>query len=223
MDENWSAVDEYIDGLLVQSDAALDAAVEASCLAGLPAIAVTPSQGKFLHLLARVQGAARILEIGTLGGYSTVWLARALPKEGRLITIEADPGHAEVARSNIARAGLSHLVDLRIGRGLDVLPELVREGQKAFDLTFIDADKHGIPEYFRFALAMSREGSLIIVDNVIRDGRVLDAHSRDPDIQGIRKFNEMIAGEPRVSATTIQTVGAKGYDGFAMLLVVPPA
>jgi predicted O-methyltransferase YrrM len=214
----WTAVDHYINRMLVPDDAALNAAIESSNAAGLPPINVTPSQGKLLHILARLQGARHILEIGTLGGYSTIWLARALPEGGRLVTIEADPRHADVARKNILRAGLDLLVDLRLGLGLDVLAELAAEGG-AFDLAFIDADKQNIPEYFKFALKLARRGSLIIVDNVVRDGRVIDSKSHDPDIVGIRRFNEMLAAEPRVSATAIQTVGAKGYDGFAIALV----
>src|SRR5450631_834595 len=215
----WTAVDHYIDGLLVPADAALDAAIASSNAAGLPSINVTPSQGKLLHILARVQGARRILEIGTLGGYSTIWLARALPEDGRLVTIESDPKHADIAWPNISRAGLDGLVDLRLGLALEVLPRLSAEGGGAFDLTFIDADKQNIPEYFKFALALSRRGSVIIVDNVVRDGRVIDSASHDPDIMGIRRFNDMLAVEPRVSATAIQTVGAKGHDGFAIALV----
>jgi predicted O-methyltransferase YrrM len=215
----WTAVDRYITDKLVPSEPALDAALEASDAAGLPAIQVTPNQGKLLHLLARLQGARRILEIGTLGGYSTIWLARALPEGGRLVTIEAEPRYAEVARANIARAGLTARVDLRIGRALETLPQIAAEGSGAFDLTFIDADKKSIPEYFRFARKLSRQGSLIIVDNVVRDGRVIDAASHDPDILGIRRFNEMLAAEPGVCATAIQTVGAKGHDGFAIVLV----
>jgi predicted O-methyltransferase YrrM len=214
----WTEVDHYINRMLVPDDAALNAAIESSNAAGLPPINVTPSQGKLLHILARLQGARHILEIGTLGGYSTIWLARALPEGGRLVTIEADPRHADVARKNILRAGLDLLVDLRLGLGLDVLAELASEGG-AFDLAFIDADKQNIPEYFKFALKLARRGSLIIVDNVVRDGRVIDSKSHDPDIVGIRRFNEMLAAEPRVSATAIQTVGAKGYDGFAIALV----
>ncbi len=214
----WTEVDHYINRMLVPDDAALNAAIESSNAAGLPPINVTPSQGKLLHILARLQGARHILEIGTLGGYSTIWLARALPEGGRLVTIEADPRHADVARKNILRAGLDLLVDLRLGLGLDVLAELAAGGG-AFDLTFIDADKQNIPEYFKFALKLARRGSLIIVDNVVRDGRVIDSKSHDPDIVGIRRFNEMLAAEPRVSATAIQTVGAKGYDGFAIALV----
>ena len=214
----WTEVDHYINRMLVPDDAALNAAIESSNAAGLPPINVTPSQGKLLHILARLQGARHILEIGTLGGYSTIWLARALPEGGRLVTIEADPRHADVARKNILRAGLDLLVDLRLGLGLDVLAELAAEGG-VFDLAFIDADKQNIPEYFKFALKLARRGSLIIVDNVVRDGRVIDSKSHDPDIVGIRRFNEMLAAEPRVSATAIQTVGAKGYDGFAIALV----
>jgi predicted O-methyltransferase YrrM len=216
----WTAVDDYITQMLVPPEPVLDAALDASSTAGLPAIQVTPNQGKLLHLLARLQGARRILEIGTLGGYSTIWLARALPADGRLITLEADPRYAEVARANIARAGLDAMVDLRVGRALETLPQFAAEGAGAFDLTFIDADKQSIPEYFRFARKLSRRGSLIIVDNVVRDGRVIDAASRDPDIRGIRRFNEMLAAEPGVCATAIQTVGAKGHDGFAIVLVI---
>jgi predicted O-methyltransferase YrrM len=215
----WTAVDKYITGMLVPPDAALDAALEASDAAGLPPIQVTPNQGKFLHLLARLQGARRILEIGTLGGYSTIWLARALPADGRLITLEASSRYADIARANISRAGLDATVDLRVGRAQETLPQIAAEPGGAFDLTFIDADKQSIPEYFRFARKLSRRGSLIIVDNVVRDGRVIDATSRDPDIQGIRRFIETLAAEPGVCATAIQTVGAKGHDGFAIVLV----
>jgi predicted O-methyltransferase YrrM len=216
----WSAADEYIDGMLAPPDPALKSALEASDAAGLPRIAVTPAQGKLLHILARLQGARRILEIGTLGGYSAIWLARALPEDGRLVTIESEPRFAEVARANISRAGLLSRVDLRVGRGADVLPQIAAEGGGPFDLSFIDADKRSIPEYFQFALRLSRPGSLIIIDNVIREGRVLDTRSHDPDIQGIRRFIKMAAREPRVCATAIQTVGSKGHDGFAAALVI---
>lgn len=216
--EQWTAVDFYITDLLVQHDPALDAALQASAAAGLPPINVAPNQGKLLMLLARVQGARNILELGTLGGYSTIWLARALPADGRLITLEADPKHAEVARANIARAGLSHVVELRIGRALDTLPQLATRAP--FDLTFIDADKPGYPDYFAWALKLSRRGSLIIADNVVRKGAVADAASTDPLVQGVRRFNALLAAEPRVSATAIQTVGSKGYDGFAIALVI---
>ncbi|HET6376583.1 MAG TPA: O-methyltransferase [Methylocella sp.] len=215
----WTAVDSYITQMLVPSDPALDAAIEASDAAGLPPIAVTPAQGKLLYLLARLLGARRILEIGTLGGYSTIWLARALPGDGRIITIESEPRHADIARANIARAGLAALTDLRLGPALEILPQIAAEGGGPFDLSFIDADKANIPSYFKHALKLSRPGSLILVDNVVREGRVLDASSSDPDIMGIRAFNELLAHEPGICATALQTVGAKGYDGFAIVLV----
>jgi predicted O-methyltransferase YrrM len=218
--ELWSAVDHYINTLLVAPDDALNAAIRASDAAGLPPINVSPNQGKLLQLLARAQGARTILEIGTLGGYSTIWLARALPAGGRLVTLEADPKHIEVARANIARAGLANAVDLRFGRALDTLPQLAAEGCGPFDLVFIDADKPSYPDYFPWALRLCRRGSLIIADNVIRNGAVVDAASDDPNVQGVRRFNELLAGEPRVSATAIQTVGSKGYDGFAVAVVM---
>ena len=214
--ELWVDVDRYITDNLVPSDPALDAALESSSAAGLPRIQVSPAQGKFLHLLARTLGARRILEIGTLGGYSTIWLARALPPGGRLITLEIDPRHAEVAQANIAGAGLADIAELRLGRALDTLPEIAGP----FDFIFIDADKPSNADYFTWALKLSRLGSLIVIDNVIRDGAVIDATSADPDIHGVRRLNELLAGERRVSATTIQTVGSKGYDGFTMALVV---
>jgi predicted O-methyltransferase YrrM len=217
--EQWTAVDRYITDLLVPPDPALDAALQASAAAGLPPHDVSPSQGKLLLLLAQIQGARTILEIGTLGGYSTIWLARALPADGRLITLEADPKHAEVARANIARAGLSDVVEVRLGRALDTLPQLAAEGHGPFDLIFIDADKASNPDYFAWALKLSRRGSLIIADNVVRNGAVVDAASSDPSVQGVRRFNELLAESPRVSATAIQTVGSKGYDGFAMAIV----
>lgn len=217
--ELWSAVDNYIDGLIVGSDPALNATLESMAAAELPVISVTPSQGKLLHLLARLQRARNILEIGTLGGYSTIWMARALPANGRLITLESDPKHAQVAAENIHRAGLSHLVELREGKALETLPELAAEGLEAFDLVFIDADKENNPRYFEWALKLSRKGSLIIVDNVVRKGEILNAESDDPDIQGIRQMFEMLAAESRVIVTAVQTVGSKGYDGFAIALV----
>ena len=183
-------------------------------------ISVSPNQGNLLMLLAMAQGARRILEIGTLDGYCTIWLARALPADGRMVTLEVNPRHADVARANIARAGLSGIVDLRLGRALDVLPGLAGERRGPFDFIFIDADKASIPEYFAWALKLSRRGSLIVVDNVVRNGAVADAASADPSVQGVRRFNEILAAEPRVSATAIQTVGSKGYDGFALALVV---
>jgi predicted O-methyltransferase YrrM len=217
--EQWTAVDHYINDLFVPPDPVLEGALQASVAAGLPPRAVSPSQGKLLHLLARVQGARTILEIGTLGGYSTIWLARALPADGRLITLEFDPKHAKVASGNIARAGLAGVVELRLGRALDTLPKLAAEGCGPFDLIFIDADKKSYPDYFAWALKLSRRGTLIIADNVVRNGAVVDTSSSDPNIQGVRRFNELLAAERRVSATAIQTVGSKGYDGFALVVV----
>lgn len=217
--EQWSQVDSYIVDVQVGHDPALEAALAASKQAGLPAINVAPNQGKLLHLLARMHGARNILEIGTLGGYSTIWLARALPRDGKLITLEADPKHAEVARANIARAELAERVQVRVGRALDSLPELAKEPHGAFDFIFIDADKENIPHYFEWALKLSRKGSVIIVDNVVRRGAVLDASSNDPNILGVRRLNERLAKETRVSATSVQTVGSKGYDGFTLALV----
>ncbi len=215
----WTAVDQYINDQLVPSDPVLDAALEACTAAELPAISVTPSQGKLLQLLARLLGAKNILEIGTLGGYSTIWLARALPAGGRVITLEADAKHAQVACKNIARAGLADVVELREGKALDTLPELAAEGLEAFDLIFIDADKSNNPHYFDWALRLSHKGTLIIVDNVVRDGAVIEADSPDPNIQGVRRLFEMLAAEPRVVSTAVQTVGSKGYDGFIIALV----
>lgn len=217
--ELWAAVDSYIDGLLIGPDPVLDAARETSRAAGLPDIAVTPSQGKLLYLLARMQGARNVLEIGTLGGYSTIWLARALPEEGRLVTLESDAKHFEVARKNIERAKLTALVDQRLGRALETLPELAAEGFEPFDFVFIDADKENIAPYFDWTLRLSRPGTAIVVDNVIRDGEVADPNASDPRVQGVRRFHQVLATEPRVTATTVQTVGTKGYDGFTLVLV----
>jgi len=223
--EQWTAVDRYITDLLVPHDPALDEAVQASTEAGLPPIAVSPNQGKLLQLIARVQGAHTILELGTLGGYSTIWLARALPPGGRVITLEANPQYSEVARANIANAGLADVVELREGPALETLPQLVAEEQGPFDLIFIDADKQNNPGYFEWALKLARCGSLIITDNVVRGGAIVDSTVEDPHhgtagIEGIRRFFEMVAAEPRVSATAMQTVGSKGYDGFALALVI---
>jgi len=219
MQDQWTAVDRYITDLLVPSDSVLDTTLQTSAAAGLPAYHVSPNQGKLLMLLAQARGARTILEIGTLGGYSTIWLARALPADGHLITLEADPKHARVARANIARAGLAAPVEVRLGWALDTLRQLSEEGRGPFDLIFIDADKRSTPDYFTWALKLSQRGSLIVVDNVVRDGAVIDATSGDPSVQGVRRFNELLAAEPRVSATAIQTVGSKGYDGFAIALV----
>jgi len=217
--EQWTAVDRYLADLLVPSDASLEAALAASAEAGLPPADVSPTQGKLLQLLARLSGARMILELGTLGGYSTIWLARALPAGGRLVTLEADARYAEVARENIRQAGLAGAVELRVGPALELLPALAADGLGPFDLVFIDADKSNNPAYLRWALELSRPGSLIVADNVVRGGTVLDAASGDPSVQGVRRFYELLASEPRVSATAIQTVGSKGYDGFALALV----
>jgi len=218
--ERWTAVEHYVSELLAPHDAALDEALEASVAAGLPAIQVGPNQGKLLQLLARTVGARQILEIGTLGGYSTIWMGRALPADGRLITLEFEPKHADVARANIARAGLSDRVEIRLGRALDTLPKLAEERRGPFDLVFVDADKANIPDYFEWSIKLARRGSLIIVDNVVRDGEVIDAASTDASVQGVRRLNDKLAADPRVSATVMQTVGGKGYDGMAIALVV---
>jgi predicted O-methyltransferase YrrM len=216
--EQWSAVDEYVGGTLASDDEVLEAALRTGAEAGLPQIQVSPPQGKLLHLLARMLGAKSILELGTLAGYSTIWLGRALAEGGRLITLEADPRYAKVAAGNIARAGLEDVVDLRVGPALDTLPALAAEGVGPFDLTFIDADKAHSPDYFAWSLDHSRPGSLIIVDNVVRDGTLAEADSDDATVQAQRRLHESIAADPRVAATTIQTVGAKGYDGFTIAL-----
>lgn len=213
----WSSVERYITSTLVGHDAALDAALAASDAAGLPAIHVSPNQGKLLHLLARMIRARRILEVGTLGGYSAIWMARALPPGGRLVTLEADPRHAALARKNITAAGVADLVDIRIGKALETLPHLA--GGEPFDMVFIDADKTNTVPYFERALELTRPGGLVIVDNVVRSGAVVDAGSADKDVQAMRRFYERIAHEPRVAATAMQTVGSKGYDGFAIAFV----
>lgn len=217
--ELFAAVDAYTAAHLLAKDAALDNAVQKSTAAGLPAIAVSPHQGKLLYLLARAIRAERILEIGTLGGYSTIWLARALGPGGRLISLELEPMHAQVARENITLAGLDDRVQIRIGAALDALPDLKAENAGPFCLTFIDADKVNIPDYFKWALELSRAGSLIVVDNVVRKGALVDEHSSDPDVHGVRRLHELLRDEPRVSATTIQTVGSKGYDGLTFAIV----
>jgi len=220
MNQNqWTDVDLYITDLFVPPDPALDAALQATADAGMPLINVAPNQGKLLQVLALALGARTILEIGTLAGYSTIWLARALPEGGRLVTLESDSRHAEVARANIARAGLAGVVELRLGPALETLPKLAEEGAGPFDLTFIDADKPSTTEYFDWALELSRPGSLIVVDNVVREGALMDDASADPSVRGMRRFAGRLAAEPRVIATAIQTVGTKGYDGFAIALV----
>jgi predicted O-methyltransferase YrrM len=217
--EIWDRVDQYLTEHLLPQDEVLDAALRDSAMAGLPSIQVTPNQGKLLQLLVQLSGARRILEVGTLGGYSTIWLARALGPDGDLITLELDPAYAEVARKNIARANLSKAVEQRIGPALQSLPRLARENQVPFDFIFIDADKQGTTQYFEWALKLSRPGSVIVVDNVVRNGAVVETDSNDPRVQGMRRFHEMLGREGRVSATAIQTVGSKGYDGFALAVV----
>ncbi len=214
----WNAVDDYF-ARIVRQDEALDAALAVNAAAGLPPIDVSPAHGKMLHLLARIAGARKALEIGALGGYSTIWIARALPAGGRLITLEADERHASVARANVARAGLADKVEVRVGAALDSLPGIEAEGLAPFDFVFIDADKENNANYLAWALRLSRPGTTIVVDNVVRDGRILDASSRDSDVVGVREMFEMMKGEPRLSATAVQTVGVKGYDGFALAVV----
>lgn len=212
-------VDAYIARLLVEPDEALDAVEGSIGVAGIPQISVSANQGKFLQVLARSVGAKKILEIGTLGGYSTIWLARALPAGGRLITIEFEPRHAEVARENFARAGLDSQIDIRLGKAIEVLPQLEAEGAGPFDFIFIDADKPPYPDYFEWALRLSRSGTLIVADNVIRGGRVLDLDSTDENVRGVQRLNAMLAGNTAVTATIIQTVGAKEHDGMVLAVV----
>jgi predicted O-methyltransferase YrrM len=213
--KTWTEVDEYLNERVVKPEAALEAALAASRAAGLPEIAVSAPQGKLLNLMARMARARRILEIGTLGGYSAIWLARALGPEGRLVTLESSPEHAEVARANLKRAGLAPVTEVRLGKGLDLLPSLTGP----FDFFFVDANKEDYPAYFRACLDLSRAGSVMVFDNVVREGQVLEERSADPLVQGVRKLHELIAAEPRVSATAIQTVGSKGYDGFCVAVV----
>jgi predicted O-methyltransferase YrrM len=217
--DQWTAVDHYVTDLLLPPDPILDETTRAATEAGLPAIAVSPPLGRLLHLFAKMQGAKTILEVGTLAGYSTIWLARALPPGGRIITLEIDAKHAVVAQANFARAGLEKVIELRLGAASDTLPQLAAENRGPFDLVFIDADKAGIPGYFQWALRLTRRGSVIIVDNVVRKGAVIDAATEDPAVQGVRRFNILLAEEKTVTATTIQTVGSKGYDGFTLIYV----
>ncbi len=217
--EIWNAVEGYILENLIPADPILQEALKRNNASGLPTIDVAPNEGKLLYLLAKMRGAKRILEIGTLGGYSTIWLARALPEGGTLISLELDPKHAEVARANIAGAGLSSKVEVQLGAALDSLSKLHRQGASPFDFIFIDADKSGYPDYLDWSLRLSRPGAVIVADNVIRDGAVVEADSKDSSVQGVRRFLEKIAADPRLEATAIQTVGTKGYDGFALALV----
>ena len=217
--EKWTAVERYISDHLIPSDPAMDAARDANVAAGLPAIDVAPPEGKLLYLLARMLNARRILEIGTLGGYSTIWLARAMPANGRLITLEVNPRHAEIAKANLARAGFTERVEIRVGPALETLEALAGENLPLFDLIFIDADKANNPNYLEWAVPHTRRGGLVIVDNVVRDGAILDPNDPDPNIQGSRQLFERMGKDPRLIATALQTVGSKGYDGFAIAMV----
>jgi len=221
--EQWAAVDRYFTEQLRLSDPVLEAALQANSAAKLPAIDVTPAQGCFLNLLAKMISAKQILEIGTLGGYSTIWLARALPPEGHLISLEFSAAHAEIAKANIQRAGLSARVEIRVGAALDSLSKIAQQGLAPFDFIFVDADKPNNPHYLEWAVKLSRPGTLIVVDNVVRDGAIADASSSDPSIIGTRQMFEWMSRDPRLSATALQTVGAKGYDGFAIAIVTPPS
>lgn len=216
---DWSAVDDYIAGHLLGDDPVLDAVLQANATAGLPAIDVSAVQGKMLHLLALGTGARRILEIGTLGGYSTIWLARALPEGGNLLTLELDPHHAEVARANLCRAGMADKVEVRVGPAVEALDAMIAGGEAPFDFIFVDADKEGYPDYLSAAMRLSRPGTMIVFDNVVREGGILDPNHPDPRVQGTRALFEAMAAEPRLSATAVQTVGAKKWDGFALALV----
>jgi predicted O-methyltransferase YrrM len=218
-EDQWTDIDQYFSESLLPSDPILESALKASVAAGLPAISVSPNQGKLLQMLAQILDARAILEIGTLGGYSTIWLARGLRAGGHLITLEVDPKHAEVAQLNVARAGLQDVVEVRVGNAVEILPQLSAERRGPFDLIFIDADKPNIPAYFEWALKLSRRGTLIIVDNVVRSGAVIDADSSDASVQGVRRFIELLGAASGASGTAIQTVGTKGYDGFAIVLV----
>lgn len=218
-EERWSKVDEYLVSLFIPSDRALEETLAHSTAAGLPPISVAPNQGKLLELLSTMQRSRRILEIGTLGGYSTIWLARSLPKDGQLVTLELEPVHADVARRNIDQAGLGHLVDIRVGPAAESLEALVNEAVEPFDFIFIDADKEGYPEYLEFSLRLSRTGTVIVADNVVREGEIENSKSSDERVRGVRKFLELAAENERLEGTAVQTVGSKGYDGFALLLV----
>ena len=218
-DARWGEVDRYLADTFVPDDESFAHALAASDAAGLPAIQVSPPQGHWLELLARSVRARRVLEIGTLGGYSTLWLARGVAPAGRIVTLEVEARHAQVARANFAHAGVADRIELRLGPARDTLAHLAAAGVAPFDLIFVDADKPSLPEYFTASLALSSPGTVIVVDNVIRDGEVVRADSADPSVQGVRRMNELVAREPRVSATALQTVGAKGYDGFAFILV----
>jgi len=221
MQEIWARVDRYFDNLLAPADEALTAALQSNTDAHLPAIDVPAQLGKFLAFLVQISGARRVLEIGTLGGYSTIWLARALRADGIVISLEIDPRHAEVARANLARAGVLDRVDIRVGSAADSLRAMHEVCVEPFDLIFIDADKKGLPEYFELSMQLAHPGTILVADNVVRDGKVIDAETRDPDVQGVRRYLELVAAHPRLNALAFQTVGARGYDGFAIARVLP--
>jgi predicted O-methyltransferase YrrM len=220
MQELWADVDRYFGELLAPEDRALSASIESNRVAGLPSIDVPALLGKFLELMIRISGARRVLEIGTLGAYSTIWMARALPAGGQVVTLEIDPHHADIARANLNAAGVLDRVEIRVGPANESLRAMHERGDGPFDVVFIDADKKSLPEYLEWSLKLSRLGSVIVADNVVRDGKVLDAASADPDIQGVRRMTEMMASNPGLSATAIPTVGARGYDGFAVAVVL---
>jgi predicted O-methyltransferase YrrM len=220
MQDLWTNVDRYFGDLLAPEDSHFKSIVEANQAAGLPSIDVPALLGKFLDLMIRISGARRVLEVGTLGGYSTLWLARAVPPDGRVITLELEPRHAEIARTNLQNAGVLDRVDIRFGKAIDSLRELHESSAQPFDLIFLDADKQGLPEYLEWSLKLSRPGTVIIADNVVRDGKVIDSDNADPNIQGVRRLTELMASEPRLSATAIPTVGARGYDGFSIAVVL---
>jgi len=220
MQEIWAQVDNYLDGLLAPADQALTAALHSNTQANLPAIDVPAQLGKFLGFLIRVSGAQRVLEIGTLGGYSTIWMARAVPANGVVVTLEIDPRHVEVARTNLGFADVLDRVEVRVGSAADSLREMYEASEEPFDLIFIDADKKSLPEYLNLSMELAHPGTILVADNVVRDGKVIDAESRDPDVQGVRRFLELVAAHPRLSALAFQTVGARGYDGFAVARVL---
>jgi predicted O-methyltransferase YrrM len=219
-EELWTQVDHYLSETLIPSDPALEAALATNAAEGLPSIDVSPTQGQFLHMLVKIHNAKRILEIGTLGGYSTICLARALPADGHLITLEFSPHHASTAQKNIDRAGLTHLVEIRVGAAAETLPQLHAESLPPFDMIFIDADKPNNPLYLDWALKLSRKGAVILIDNVIREGEIANAHSHSPAVQGTRQMFADIAANPALEATALQTVGSKGYDGFSLVRVL---
>jgi len=218
-DEHWKAVDDYYAGVLGAADPVMEEVLKASEAAGLPSIQVSPLQGRMLMLLAQMAGAKRVLEIGSLGGYSTIWLARSLPKGGEVVTLEAEPLHAETARANIERAGFAHMVEIKLGAAAETLDAMVKDGVRPFDFIFIDADKPGYPAYLDLALKLSWPGTVIVADNMVRGGAVADADSEDEAVKAVRLFNEKLAAEKRLTATAVQTVGVKGYDGFVLARV----